>query len=82
MVERETCKQINDSMVNFTKEMKEYNIPCFVAVLIPGKGYKYQMIMPEEIENETPEIIESYGKFNKFLQVCLNFNKQDYGIDI
>lgn len=79
---RETCKKVNDSMSNFVKEMKEIDAPCFVAVLIPGKGYKYQMLMPEEIENEKPEIVECYGKFNKFLQVCLDFNKEDYGIDI
>lgn len=54
----------------------EANIPIFVAYYAPGKGYVYDGMLPEELAAD--DLKEQYGKFMKFLQVCIDFNKADY----
>lgn len=60
----------------YIKKCQEMEIPVFVAYFIPGKGYQYNAYFPEEIG--TQEIKSEYGKFNEFLRVCIDFNKEDY----
>lgn len=58
------------------KTAEESKIPIFIAYYAPGKGYVYDGLFPEELEED--DLKEQYGKFFKFLQVCIDFNKKDY----
>ena len=55
------------------RKCENAKIPCFVAYLVPGKGYQYNAVLPEEIGVES-----EYGKFQQFLKTCLDFNRADY----
>lgn len=61
---------------NLVKIAEESNIPIFIAYYAPGKGYVYDGLFPEELEEE--DLKSQYGKFMKFLKVCIDFNRQDY----
>lgn len=61
---------------NLMKIAEENKIPIFISYYAPGKGYVYDGLFPEEIES--PDLYEQYGKFMKFLKVCIDFNKDDY----
>ena len=63
-------KIMTNSLVRLCREV---NIPIFIAFHIPQKGYQYNALFPEEIEYK-PE----YGKFKKFLQTIIDFNKEEY----
>ena len=56
--------------------MISQGFPVFVAYYVQGKGYQYNAQFPEEIG--TPELVPEFGKFNEFLRVCMDFNKEDY----
>lgn len=62
---------------NLMKIANDSKIPIFVAYYAPGKGYIYDGLFPEEIE-DAEDLKEQYGKFMKFLKVCIDFNKEDY----
>lgn len=58
------------------KTSEAAQIPIFIAYYVPGKGYVYDGMLPEELNS--PDLKEQYGKFWRFLQLCLDFNKEDY----
>ena len=60
----------------FIKTAEEKGIPALAIYYIPGKGYKYQGILPQELENE--EVSSEYDKFKEFLRLIIGFNKEDY----
>ena len=51
---------------NLMKIANDSKIPIFVAYYAPGKGYIYDGLFPEEIEDAED------------LKVCIDFNKEDY----
>lgn len=63
-------------MNTFIRQLTLANIPSFVAVYIPGKGYQYNAVFPEELEMNDCD--SECGKFNEFLKTCINFNKENY----
>jgi len=64
----------------FVRDLESEGIPSFVAYYLPGKGYKYRATFPEEIGSE--ELESEFGKFKKFLQVCIDFNKEDGTVSV
>ena len=60
----------------YVKLATEQEIPVFVAYYIPKKGYEYACVLPEDLDTE--DVKGEYGKFMKFFQVCIDFNKEDY----
>lgn len=68
--------EINLEAKNFYKKCFRNNVPVFISYYIPNKGYQYRTAFPEEIGTE--EVASQYGKFKKFLQICIDFNKKDY----
>ena len=62
------------------KECKIAGIPFFLSYYnkdrAVGKRYQYAAMFPEELENGVAE--SEYGKFKKFLQVVIGFNRTDY----
>ena len=48
----------------------------FVAYYGPKKGYEYACVLPEDVDDQDVE--SEYGRFLKFFQVCIDFNKEDY----
>lgn len=72
-------KRVHDVKIGVNgliKIAEESQIPIFIAYYAPGKGYVYDGLFPEEIGAE--DLQTQYGKFIKFLQVCLDFNKKEY----
>lgn len=57
------------------KLAEDNEIPIFIAYYDPKRGYQYNGIFPEEIENSDAE--SQYGRFMEFLKVCISFNKED-----
>lgn len=57
------------------KECEEAEIPIFIAYFIPGEGYVYQGLLPEEIGTEN--VSSEYGRFTEFLKTCIGFNQAD-----
>lgn len=60
----------------FIKLANEQDIPVFVAYYVPKKGYEYACVLPEDVDDQDVE--SEYGRFLKFFQVCIDFNKEDY----
>ena len=61
---------------NLVKIAEESKIPIFIAYYAPGKGYVYDGLLPQELESA--DLIDQYDRFWKFLQLCIDFNKDDY----
>jgi hypothetical protein len=57
------------------RECEIAKIPIFLSYYVPGKGYQYNALLPEEIGEDMKG---EYNKFKRFLQVCVDFNKEDY----
>ena len=51
-------------------------IPIFVAYYDPGKGYVYNGMLPQELNS--PDLVDQYDRFWKFLKLCIDFNRDDY----
>lgn len=75
-VSKEAVHNLKINANRLIKEAKESEIPMFIAYYVPGTGYIYDGIFPEEIG--TPAMKPAHGKFLKFLRDCLDFNKEDY----
>ena len=65
---------INDMVRNAKKD----GIPLFAMYYSPIEGMVYNGVIPEEIENPSPEVIEIYGKFNDIMRICIGFNKEEF----
>ncbi len=63
-----------------TREAKEHGIPIFIAFYSPLDGYVYNAVLPEEVEDENlaKDLESEYGKFNKFLRICMDFNREEF----
>ena len=68
---------IKKTIENLTNDLAESGYPSFVAVYVPGSGYQYSAILPEEININ---ISSTETKFNEFLKTVIGFNKEDYKI--
>jgi len=62
------------------KKFEELGLPAFIAVYVGSEGkndgYLYDTVLPEEIGKDTCP--SQYGRFLKFLQIVIDFNKEDY----
>lgn len=58
------------------KHCKNAEIPMFLTYYIPGTGYVYQGLFPEDID--TPNVESEFGRFVEFLKTCVKFNQEDY----
>lgn len=61
---------------NLTKICESENIPFFVAFYTEKNGYEYRGLFPEEIDERNME--SQWGRFPKFLETVIGFNKEDY----
>lgn len=63
----------------FVKKAKEAGIPSFVALFIPGQGYFYNGVWPEEIEDKKgrASVTDQDGRFLAFLRTCAEYNLAD-----
>lgn len=59
------------------KECQDAGIPMFFAYYLPDKGYQYAAMFPEEMPDRE-NLKSEHNKFKKFLQVIIDFNKEDY----
>ena len=64
------------AMNALTKRFEALEIPMFVALYSGSEGYIYDAVLPEEIGKDSCS--SEYGRFLKFLQVVIDFNKEDY----
>lgn len=55
---------------------EKYNVPIFISYYTNKDGYSYQGLFPEEIEDDS--FRSQYGRFPKFLETVVGFNKEDY----
>lgn len=54
------------------KECEENDIPIFIAYFGEHEGWVYNAIFPEETSRES-----EYGKFNKFLAIVMDWDKEE-----
>ena len=54
------------------KECEENDIPIFIAYFGEHEGWVYNAILPEETSHT-----EEYGKFNKFLAIVIDWDKEE-----
>jgi len=61
------------------KKARDAGIPSFISFYIPGQGYFYNGIWPEEIEEKKgrASVSDQDGRFLAFLQVCADYNIAD-----
>lgn len=71
--ESTAIKKIKKMANDLTAEAEKSEIPILVVYFDPQKGYQYKAVLPEQFN--TPEMRKEYGKFNKFLQVCIDLNE-------
>ena len=62
------------------KTAKEMEVPIFIAYKDPEKGYTYNGVFPEELDD--PTMTAEYGKFTQFMKVCSDFNKSDFKMQV
>lgn len=65
-------KEFVKSAENLRKLAEENEVYMFIAFHTPA-GYGYKMVSPEQFDS--PQARKEYGKFNKFLQTVIDFNK-------
>lgn len=58
------------------KDCEQAEIPIFLTYYLPGVGYVYHGLFPEEMQSE--QLQSEYGRFSEFLKTCISFNKEDY----
>ena len=62
----------------FMKGCKNAGVPAFLVFFMPGgkPHYEYTGIFPPEIG--TPDVMGQTERFNAFLRLVMNFDKEDY----
>jgi len=73
-----TNHDFNIKIRNLVKECEDAKIPIFVAYYLNDKGFKYRATLPQEVGITEIENKEVCNKFKKFLQVVMNYDKNDY----
>ncbi len=75
-------KDLHDAKIainTLMKKFEELQIPVFIAMYAGEdnkENYIYDAVLPEEIGTEKCQ--SQYGKFLKFMQIVIDFNKEDY----
>ncbi len=64
------------------KLCEDGNVPYFFAFYDPRPStkdsYSYSSLIPEEIRDPGKEITNQYDRFQKFLEIVVDFNLEDY----
>ena len=66
------------SVNDMVKNAKENGVPMFIAYYSPTDGYVFNGVLPEEIINEDADVSSEYGKFNAFMRICMNYNREEF----
>lgn len=82
------------SLQNF---LTENGVPCFLGYYIPktlrdkncedeesitGGKFAFDITLPEEIQDPTPDVLAQYGRFKRLMRAGVNFDKEDFHLDI
>lgn len=74
--EKTTSSYIKHEVSSLVRKCAEKDIPVFVTYYIPGKGYQYNGIWPQEINSE--DVKSEYDHFNEFFKLICGFKKENY----
>lgn len=75
--------KVNILIKKFANAMKEAGIPnCIIAWDAAKSRYVYAGAMPEEIGDGTQYSSMELDKFVRFLELCTDFDKNDYRFNL
>ena len=68
-----TAKSLKKTINELLSEAERMEVPIFVAYYDKNKGYQQKAVLPEQFDS--PEMQKQYGKFRKFMKVCIDLNE-------
>lgn len=67
--------ELKIALNKLVREAGAAGIPIFTAYYSQDEGYVFNGMLPEEIG--TDSVKSEYGRFDQFMRICLDFNKED-----
>ena len=92
-----TEKEIRGAVNSLQHFLDENGVPSFLGYYIPaelrdknledeesidGGKFAFNITLPEEIPNPSPDIMAQYGRFKRLMQAGVNFSREEFHLDI